>query len=144
MFDVEIWGVRKGHCQDQVNAIALLGRLELEGLSAGDRWTDIADHVTPHALDGISPFLDLHYIYALARAGRDAMAEQLAATRPGGELAAGMMAHARGRYAEASLAFGAGRKQLRSIGGSQVQREWFDRLFIDSLARAGSERRLYA
>lgn len=150
LFDQQIWGVRKDHCQDQVNAISLLARLELHGVNGSTRWVDIAAHVAPRIDDRVSPFLDLHYLYALARAGRDGEAERLAGalerdrSGPVALLAPAMLAHARGRHSEAALHFGRARPRLRGIGGSQMQRELFERLFVDSLLRAGRERRVYA
>ena len=36
-----------------------------------ERWNDVADHVAPHIKEHIQPFIDLHYIYALSKAGKD-------------------------------------------------------------------------
>ena len=69
LFDTRVWGVRKTYVQDQVNAVSLLSRLELRGVDVGDRWTDVAAHVLPRIHDRQNAFLDLHYLYALARAG---------------------------------------------------------------------------
>lgn len=143
LFDAQVWGVRKGHCQDQVNAISLLARLELAGLDGGERWQDIARHVAPHALDGISSFLDLHFLYALARAGDDMLARELerAIDLP---LAAGLVAHARGRHGEAANAFTSAPWRLQHLGGSQIQRATFDLIRRDSLVRGREQCRRYA
>jgi tetratricopeptide (TPR) repeat protein len=80
LFDTRVWGVRKTYVQDQVNAVSLLSRLELRGVDVGDRWTDVAAHVLPRIHDRQNAFLDLHYLYALARAGEiDAVTGMLAA-----------------------------------------------------------------
>jgi len=145
LFDGRIWGVRKDHPQDQVNAISLLARLELKGVAVGDRWDDLARHSAPRADDGVSTFLDLHYLYALARAGADAAADALAdlvahrCGAPAGLLAEGVVAHARGAWYRAAVALGQARRRLGEIGGSQMQRELFERLFVDSLLRAGGD-----
>ncbi len=79
LFDTRVWGVRKTYVQDQVNAVSLLSRLELRGVDVGDRWTDVAAHVLPRIHDRQNAFLDLHYLYALARAGEiDAVTGMLA------------------------------------------------------------------
>ena len=144
LFDNQVWGVRKQHCQDQINAISLLARLETQGIDAGVRWQDIADHVTPHVEDRLSPFLDLHYLYALARAGHDEMADELqselaerSGRAPRGLLARGIVAHARGQWREAAAAIGQARGALISLGGSQMQRALFEEMFRHSLSRSG-------
>ena len=78
LFDERVWGVRKNSVQDQVNAVSLLSRLELRDVDVGARWVDVAAHVRPRIHDRQNAFLDLHYLYALARAGEDeAVAEIL-------------------------------------------------------------------
>jgi len=142
LFDDHVWGVRKQHCQDQINAVSLLARLEMRGVDIGMRWDDVADHVAPRTGDRISPFLDLHYLYALARAGRDEAADHLQAelevrsqTSPAGPLAKGLVAHARGQWRDAAASVGQLRKSLLALGGSQVQRALFEDILQNSLAR---------
>lgn len=146
LFDQRVWGIRKGHCQDQVNAISLLARLEMAGLDAQGRWDDIAEHVKNRIGDRISNFLDLHYLYALARAEKDAAANALLAGLLGAncesimpKLAEGIVAHGRGNYREAVISLGPIQPHLASIGGSNIQRGLFQRIFADSLRgmRAG-------
>lgn len=140
MFDERIWGVRKEHCQDQINAIALLARLEMAGVKVGGRWGDIATYVEGRTNDRISEFLDLHYLYALARAGYDLAADHLAEALDfnslSGQLsglARGLVAHARGDYLAAAAALGAIRPYLAQIGGSNVQRALFHEMFAHSV-----------
>jgi len=144
-FDDRVWGVRKQHCQDQINAISLLARLEMHGVDVGERWDDIVEHIKQRIADRISAFLDLHYLYALARAGRDesanALRDELQARSahdhsPVGALASGLVAHARGQWREAALAIGQVRRSLLSLGGSQIQRDLFEQLFRNSLTRS--------
>lgn len=150
LFDEHVWGVRKQHCQDQINAVSLLVRLEMHGVDVGSRWEDVADHVAPRIADRISRFLDLHYLYALARAGRDEVADHLQTEleersngSPAGRLARGMVAHARGQWHEAAVNIGQVRNALLALGGSQVQRALFEDAFQHSLARSRApERRL--
>lgn len=148
LFDTRVWGVRKTYVQDQVNAIALISRLELQGVEVGDRWADVAAYVQPRLHDRENAFLDLHYIYAMARAGRDtdvsAMLQDLsdwAAAAPGWNrhvwqdvalpAARAMVGHARGQWRAAS---GLGRllPQLHKVGGSTAQQDWFRRLDRDA------------
>ena len=81
VFDTHVWNVDKTCVQDQINAISLLYRLERVGADPGERWSDIANHVVKSASDQISPFLDLQFVYALARAEHadtNAMLDRLA------------------------------------------------------------------
>ena len=149
LFDERVWGVRKGHCQDQVNAISLLARLNMRGVEAGWRWDDIATHVEDRIEDRISGFLDLHYLYALAMAERDAAAdtllEALEASSDSGVLtglARGLLAHARRDYISAAVALGAVRPYLEQVGGSNIQRDLFERVFADSVRRMRTDRLL--
>jgi hypothetical protein len=132
--------VRKEHCQDQINAIALLARLEMAGVKVGGRWGDIATYVERRTNDRISDFLDLHYLYALARAGYDLAADHLAEALDLNSLsmqlsglARGLVAHARGNYLAAAAALGAVRPYLAQIGGSNVQRALFHEMFAHSV-----------
>lgn len=68
--DRHAWGVVKEYSQDQIGAVSLLARLELAGVDVGDRWDDVAAHLLQRQADHVLPFLDLQYLYGLARAGR--------------------------------------------------------------------------
>ena len=149
LFDERVWGVRKGHCQDQVNAISLLARLDMHGVATGWRWGDVATHVEDRIDDRVSGFLDLHYLYALAMAERDAAADKLfeALETSSGDrvvtgLARGLLAHARRDYVSAAVALGAVRPYLEQVGGSNIQRDLFDRMFADSVRRMRMDRPL--
>ncbi len=155
LYDRRVWGVWKEYSQDQVNAASLLARLELRGVDVGDRWRDVAAHVAPRLREHVEPFLDLHYLYALARAGRDAdVAEMLASlaahartvadfSRPAWSevalsAAEGLVAHARGRHPAAFAALGRVRHRLQEIGGSHAQRDLFVQCWIDAGLKAGA------
>jgi len=154
LYDDRVWGVWKDYSQDQVNAAALLARLELRRVAVGDRWQDLADHCAARAADHEWPFLDLHYLYALARAGRDAAAAMLAdlerfAWNDAPEWAApvwrgvavpaaqGLLAHARGDVATAADRLDAALPRLQQIGGSHAQRDLFALIHLDALIRGG-------
>lgn len=134
-----VWGVRKEHAQDQINAISLLARLELAGMQAPSIWDDIAHHIEDRAGDRINDFLDLHYLYALAHAERDgkvrAMLERFDPQTPVGAIAHGIAAHAKGEYRLAASMIAPFRPHFHAIGGSNVQRDLFERIFIDSVVR---------
>ena len=70
LYDDQVWGVDKSYSQDQVGAVSLLARLEWVGLDVGQRWAELAGHLAGRTADQVQPFLDLQYLYGLARAGR--------------------------------------------------------------------------
>jgi tetratricopeptide (TPR) repeat protein len=134
-----IWGVRKEHSQDQINAISLLARLEMDGLRTPDIWEDIARHIETHSDDRMNIFLDLHYLYALAKAGRDGkvrnMLDRFDPQSLAGALAHGVAAHAKREYMLAASMIAPFRRDLQALGGSNVQRELFELIFADSVIR---------
>lgn len=157
LYDERVWGVRKTYVQDQVNAVALLSRLELRGVTVGHaRWQDVADHVRPRIHDHVNGFLDLHFAYALARAGQDdALVELRRGCRATGTdpdlwghaiptAIDGIAAHAHGRFAAAASTLSRIKPMLYRLGGSTAQQEWFEQLLIDALARSGRPDRAQA
>jgi hypothetical protein len=153
LYDRQVWGVAKEYSQDQVNAVSLLARLELAGVDVGDRWQDVGNHLAQRTADHVLPFLDLQYLYGLARAGRpeadtlmrniESHAAQVAGhsseawQRVCAPAARGLLAHARGDYPRAIDELGQALPRLVEIGGSHAQRDLFSQVFLDSLIRAG-------
>ncbi len=146
LYDERVWGVRKGHVQDQINAISLLARLEMRGVASGWRWDDIANHVEARIDDRICDFVDLHLVYALARAERGTAATRLAhaleAQPVAGAVARAMIAHACGSYRKVVAELGPVRGSFGTLGGSNIQRELFEAIFTDSVARMYDEPRV--
>ncbi len=156
-YDEQVWGVVKDYSQDQVGAISLLARLELAGIEVGERWQDVADHIARRLDDQVLPFLDLQYLYGLARAGRpqaDSLLHHIlqrgaraatAADAGAGAIwqqvavpaAQGLLAHARGQYGPALEYLGQALPRLAGIGGSHAQRDLFAQIQLDALLRAG-------
>ena len=153
LYDRHVWGQLKAYAQDQINAISLLIRLELRGIDVGDRWGDVGQYVTSRVDEHVQPFLDLHFIYALARSGQDAAADRMLDSMTNHALrvpafhretwaeatvpaARGLVAHARGRFAEAADLIGPARDRLYLIGGSHAQRDLFEQIHLDALVRA--------
>ncbi len=154
LYDTRIWDRWKEFGHDQANAIALLARLELRGLDVEARWTAIAPYLSPRIREHCSAFLDLHYIYGLARAGeREAVTEMLASLEERAESAKpferkawrdaavpaahGLVAYAEGRHAEAADRLGEALPHLQSVGGSHAQRALFEAIHVDALIKAG-------
>ena len=156
LYDQQVWGVVKEYTQDQINAVSLLARLELAGVDVGAaRWADVAGHLAQRLSDQVLPFLDLQYLYGLARAGRVAEARSLlqhivghAASRSEAHertvwqqvcvpAAHGLLAHATGDWATAARQLGLALPQLVAVGGSHAQRDLFHQIYLDALARNG-------
>ena len=155
LYDHEVWGVVKDYSQDQIGAVSLLARFELAGIGVGARWDDVASHLLQRTADHVLPFLDLQYLYGLARAGRpeaDALLCNIEAHAPCAPLstraawqsvcvpaARGLVAHARGDFASAIEGLGSALPRLVEIGGSHAQRDLFEQVYLDALVRTGSQ-----
>jgi len=153
LYDEQVWGVDKTYSQDQVGAVSLLARLEGAGVAVGERWTELAQYLVPRVADQVQPFLDLQYLYGLARADEpeaDVLLANIERFAPQAPTAAreawqrvavpaagGLVAHARGRWADAADALGQALPGLAGIGGSHAQRDLFEQLYIDALQRSG-------
>lgn len=150
LYDSRVWGIRKTYCQDQVNAVSLLARLELLGVAVGPRWEELAGWLAPRNGEHLNGFLDLHYVYGLARAGEDQQVDRMlaaladragaadatAAHRLTAQAAAGLVAHARGRPARAAALLGPILPALGCLGGSSTQHALFRLIFQDAVSAA--------
>jgi tetratricopeptide (TPR) repeat protein len=153
LYDRHVWGVCKPYSQDQIGAVSLLARLELAGVDVGDRWVDVSAYLAARTHDQVQPFLDMHYLYGLARAGRseaDELLREVEAfaprapelTRAAWQRVAvpacrGLLAHARGEYTRAVDELGIALPRLLEIGGSHAQRDLFEQVYIDALVNSG-------
>jgi tetratricopeptide (TPR) repeat protein len=153
LYDSHIWGcAQKNSPKDQVGAIATLLRLELRGIDVGERWQELSLHLYPRISEHALPFQDLHYVYALAKAGRREWLEQMLqsmenhATTVNPYLrqnwleiaipaARGLVAHALGHYSTAAAQLKPALPQLYKLGGSHAQRVLFERVYRNSLSR---------
>lgn len=155
LYDEAVWGVLKSYSQDQINAVSLLARLELAGADVGARWQELAPWLAPRVADHVLPFLDLQYLYGLARAGRpeaDTLLANLAAHAERSDdpawgavalpAARGLLAHARGDHALAVQQMVLALPRLREIGGSHAQRDLFQQIYVDALGRSGQAQHL--
>ena len=143
LFDNRVWGVRKGHAQDQINAVSLLFLLDIQGVRSESRWHDIAVHIEGRECDRVNAFLDLHYLIALIKSGRtDAalrLTQKLQRERVAGAVANGIMSHAKGDYSKAAAALAPACQHLAELGGSNVQRELFAAILTDCVNKARFE-----
>jgi hypothetical protein len=153
IYDRHCWGIAKDYSQDQAGAISLLARLEIAGVDVGDRWEDVADHLAARVNDTVQPFLTLHYLYGLARAGRPQAERLLEAVRsyaqrapaftraawqevalPGCE---GLYAYARGDYDRAWRNLSDAAPRLAETGGSHAQRDLFEQILLEAARNSG-------
>ena len=152
-YDADIRAEKTDDYRDIANAASLLSRLELEGVSVGTRWEELAVLAENRATDGCLAFADLHYMLALCGGARDTAALALIArmqstaraageaqaviAHPGLRIAQGLHAFSTGAYSTAWMHLRAGRSDLQSIGGSHAQRDIFDRIAIEAALRSG-------
>lgn len=154
LYDTCIWGrAWKDSSKDQVGAISLLLRLELRGIDVGKRWEELGTHLTARIHEHALPFQDLHYIYALARAGKTELVNEMLFSMQAYArrrlpylqktwvevaipAARGMIAHARGDWERAISELRRTLPDLHKLGGSHAQRDLFEQVYLDAWLRA--------
>lgn len=154
LYDHHVWTEARDYSQDQINAVSLLARAELAGIDVGTRWDDLGGYLARRGHDHVLPFLDLQYLYGLARSGRVDVARALLASierhaveREGTEAvmwqrvcvpaAVGLLAHATQDWKTAVEALGHALPRLVEIGGSHAQRDLFAQVHLDAMVRSG-------
>ncbi|WDI33228.1 tetratricopeptide repeat protein [Hyphococcus flavus] len=142
IFDERLWGAWPEFPQEQIGAVSMLWRLELRGVDVGERWAPVVEQARQRAGEHFFPFHDLHYLYALARAGTDGEADAfLSSLKLKEESVSEDTAYVWGKIcfpaAEAIVAFTANDRDaaaeklspllndLHRIGGSHAQRHVF-------------------
>jgi thioredoxin-like negative regulator of GroEL len=123
-------------------------------MAVGDRWQDLGAYLARRGHDHVLPFLDLQYLYGLARAGRLEAAqgwlasiERHALQASGAEAtvwqrvcvpaARGLLAHATGDWPTTVEALGHALPRLLEIGGSHAQRDLFAQVHLDAMLKGG-------
>ncbi|HVH77072.1 MAG TPA: tetratricopeptide repeat protein [Stellaceae bacterium] len=154
LYDRDVRAESSDDLLDIANAVSLLWRLESEGVDVGDRWQELAERSEAHIGDHLLTFGDVHYVMALAAAGKDEAVERMlqslenfAATSPESEaavarepglaLARAAVAHRRGDWAGALEGLLPVRERVCRIGGSHAQRDLFEEMLIDAALRGG-------
>ncbi len=154
LYDTQIRSDKTDDYRDFSNASSLLVRLQLEGVSVGDRWAELADLAENRTNDGCLTFADLHYMMALvgdkrtdaatrltARIAQDARADsELSAIMrdPGVAVTQGLLDFSDGHYANAFANLSVAHPKFQSLGGSHAQRDVFERMTIEAGLRAGA------
>lgn len=154
IYDKQLWGAWPEFSQEQIGAISALLRLELRGIDVGERWPPVAERVKARGYEHLLPFHDLHYAYALARAGDegeaerflDSLAQRISGMHPSAQrvwrdvalpAAKGLVAHAVQRFADAVRFLAPIMSHLQDVGGSHAQRDLFAQILIDAQWRSG-------
>ncbi len=150
IYDNHMWGRWKEYSQDQVGAISMLWRLELRGVDVGNRWQELASYAANRTHEHCQPFLDLHYLYALARVGMqdkvsemlDNMSNHAANAKPfirptllevAVPAAKGIIAYAQRDYPTALKEIAPIHHRIQELGGSHAQRDLFTQTYLDTL-----------
>jgi tetratricopeptide (TPR) repeat protein len=162
LYDQHIWGkARRESPKDQVGAIALLLRLELKGIGVGRRWHSMVRYLKARTQEHALPFQDLHFVYALVRAGQQSLAEAMIEdmdrhaqtldplqrqrwrnlTIPAAE---GLVAHARGRWSSAATYLKPVLPYLEQLGGSHTQRQLFQQIYQQAVLKSQMNSRFAA
>lgn len=154
IFDEHLWGEWPEFSQEQIGAVSALWRMELRGIDVGTRWLEVAEKIAEREFEHVQPFHDLHYIFALARSGKDDLVtEFLASQKRRAEslddplrsvwmdlclpLAEGVAAYATEDWTRAHDLMDPLIKDLPRVGGSHAQRDLFVQSWIETLLRTG-------
>jgi hypothetical protein len=158
LHDAKVWAEPSEDVRDLMNAAHLLWRLEAAGVPVGtSRWAALADIAERRIGEHAWAFADLHYVVALAGAGRRAAAACMIASiashagshqgdqaRLLGEVgltAARAVAHAMGGdAAAAATGLDAALPRLPEFGGSHAQRSVFLAMRDHAARDAAAER----
>jgi tetratricopeptide (TPR) repeat protein len=155
LYDSRIRAEHTDDFRDIANAASLLTRLEIDGVVVGSRWDELADIAERRINDRTLVFADLHYLIALAAAGRVPAAQAFVAgiiLRPAASdqgrisreigllTATAIEAFFGGKFAECALGLQRVRLQLYQIGGSHAQRDVFEQIMLEAMVRAGMHR----
>lgn len=153
LYDRHVWGrAHKASPKDQVGAISLLLRLELQGVNVGNRWDDLAFYCRDRLHEHSLPFQDLHYLYALARNSETDAVEQMLTSIKSHILslsvptrsvwrgvllpaAQGLIAHAQGQHQRAAAYLKPVIPYLWQLGGSHAQQELFKQVYCHVLSQ---------
>jgi hypothetical protein len=149
-----IWGVQPESVNEQIDAVALLWRLDLAGHPTDVLWPAIAAAVAPRAGEQVFPFLNAHSIYALARGGHSDQARAASAAfgayaerQSGGyrrvwrdigiPLVEGCRAFAEGEYTRCATLLEPIAGDLCLAGGSDAQNDLFAQTLLVALIESG-------
>lgn len=154
-----IWGrAQQGSPKDQVGAIALLLRLELQEAGVDPswierQWADLAVTLRSRIHEHALPFQDLHYVYALARSAHPSQAYEMLVSMVAYAhrldvlqrrrwlniavpAAKAMIAHALSNWGEVIQLLQPLLPNLWQLGGSHAQRQLFKQVYLHALQQS--------
>lgn len=154
LYDERMWDPASDEYLDLCNDVALLARLELAGVDVGERWQALADKVEKQVDTRILAFIDIHYVLALAAAGRCARARQVlealaqyaregscttaqVTAEVGHALCEAMVAWREEDFARAVASLAPARSRMHRIGGSHTQRDLITQILVAAAIGAG-------
>nr|HAT8713993.1 tetratricopeptide repeat protein [Legionella jordanis] len=155
----KIFGSLPNTALEQLDAISLLWRMDMAGISQEQRFRDILPHLGLHPFEQYIGFNNAHFIYCLARAGEEELlkrsladASDYANKLPPGykrdlwqktasPLLAGIAAFAKGDYSLAADLMATSFPYAFQMGGSDAQNELFTQSYFLSLLRSGQTKR---
>lgn len=147
IYDNHVWNQFKDDVQCQAGAVSLLWRCDIRKVPVLSRWEDLTDYVKPHIHDHLRPFLDIHYLYALARNGEDEKIEemfqeiennskftqtQIEITETCGKA---VVHYAKGQFQQTCEEIEKISNRLNEIGASNAQADVFNLTYTDSLVQ---------
>ncbi|MBD2360585.1 tetratricopeptide repeat protein [Anabaena minutissima FACHB-250] len=162
LYDTHIWQrANKQSPKDQVGAISLLLRLELHGVDVENRWQGISPYLYSRIDEHALPFQDLHYVYALAKAGHHDWVNEMLQSMQYHALsinpflrrswvevtipaARGMVAHAKGDLHKTVAELKPVLSRLHEIGGSHAQRVLFGQVYQNAELSTQKQSWVYA
>jgi hypothetical protein len=128
---------------DVQNAASMLIRLELRGVTVGNRWEELADKAQARVGDCLSAWTLPHWMMALAAAGREQPARALLASmkdhsnRSLREVALpvceAVLAHRRGEHERVVALMSPLLSRIIELGGSHAQRDVLAQVYEDSM-----------
>lgn len=150
----DIWGLSPDYVGEQIDAIALLWRMDIAGQPQDEIIRQVAEKCAPHAGECLIPFLDGQFVYAIARAGMEDVVEgAIAAARAraaqdnaeareywqpvGADFVAACAASGRGDSKRAVELFEPIASRLPMVGGSDAQDDLFRLAYFNALAESG-------
>jgi len=153
LYDQGIRPAATGVVLEMVDGSAMLWRLYLRGIHAGDRWQRLADEWQPFAEQGHYAFNDVHAIIAFLGASRVDDIErtlstmQAATTKPGENarmtrevglpLARALCDFVGGHYSGVVKALLPVREKAALFGGSNAQRDLINVTLLEAAVRSG-------
>jgi hypothetical protein len=154
LYDNRIYNKNSDISLEELDAAALLWRLNLLNVDVGDRWQELADKWEPSAEDTYYAFNDMHAMMTFAGANRDFAAAKLLGacasyvterqgtnarmtSAVGIPVCRAILAFARGDYGSAVDLLLPVRYHSHTFGGSYAQRDVIAQTLIEASLRCG-------